>query len=105
VTGPGGTSAITTADTFTYGPVVQSVAPTTGTHLGGTTVTIKGAGFTGTTQVSFGTTVVTSGITVNAAGTQITVTAPAHAAGTVDLTVTAGVNTSLTSTSDHFTYI
>ncbi|MFZ0251530.1 MAG: IPT/TIG domain-containing protein [Acidimicrobiales bacterium] len=105
VTGPGGTSAVTTADTFTYGPVVQSVSPTSGTHLGGTTVTIKGAGFTGTTQVSFGTTVVTSGITVNAAGTQITVTAPAHAAGAVDVTVTAGGFTSLTSTSDHFTYI
>ena len=68
-------------------------------------MTIKGAGFTGTTQVGLGTTVVTSGITVNAAGTQSAVTAPAHTAGTVDLTVTAGVNTSLTSTSDHFTYI
>ena len=105
VTGPGGTSAITTADKFTYGPVVTIVSPNSGSHLGGTTVTIKGAGFTGTTSVQFGSVSVTSGITVNAAGTQITVKAPAEAAGTVDVTVTAGGYTSLASASETFTYV
>jgi len=105
VTGPGGTSAITTADKFTYGPVVTSVSPNTGSHLGGTTVTIKGAGFTGATSVQFGATSVTSGITVNAAGTQITVKAPAGAAGAVNVTVTAGGFTSVVSASETFTYV
>jgi large repetitive protein len=105
VTGPGGTSATTTADKFTYGPVVTSVSPNTGSHLGGTTVTIKGAGFTGATSVQFGSTSVTTGITVNAAGTQITVKAPAGAAGSVNITVTAGGFTSLASASETFTYV
>jgi hypothetical protein len=105
VTTPGGTSATNTVDKFMYGPVVTSVSPTSGTHLGGTTVTIKGGGFSGTTQVSFGTTVVSSGITVNSTGTQITVTDPAHVAGQVDVTVTAGGSTSLANSTDKFTYI
>ena len=105
VTGPGGTSAITTADHFTYGPVVTSVSPNSGSHNGGTTVTIKGAGFTGATSVQFGSTSVTSGITVNAAGTQITVKAPAGAAGAVNVTVTAGGFTSVVSASQTFTYV
>jgi hypothetical protein len=105
VTGPGGTSPLTTADEFTYGPVVTSVSPNTGTHLGGTTVTIKGAGFTGATAVNFGGTAVTSGITVTGGGTKITVTAPAGAAGTVDVTVTAGGSTSNTSAAETYTYV
>jgi len=105
VTGPGGTSAITTADKFTYGPVVTSVSPNSGSHLGGTTVTIKGAGFTGATSVQFGSTSVTSGITVNGTGTQITVKAPAGAAGAVNVTVTAGGFTSVVSASETFTYV
>ena len=105
VTGPGGTSNTTTADHFTYGPVITSVSPNSGSHNGGTTVTIKGAGFTGATSVQFGSTSVTSGITVNATGTQITVKAPAGAAGTVDVTVTAGGFTSLASASQTFTYV
>ncbi len=105
VTGPGGTSALTTADKFTYGPVVTNVSPNSGSHLGGTTVTITGAGFTGATSVQFGSVSVTSGITVNATGTQITVKAPAQAAGTVDVTVTAGGYTSVASASETFTYV
>ena len=105
VTGPGGTSALISSDKFTYGPVVTSVSPNTGNHLGGTTVTIKGAGFTGATAVHFGATAATSAITVNAAGTQITVSAPAHAAGAVDITVTVGATTTNTSSLDVFTYV
>jgi hypothetical protein len=105
VTGPGGTSALTTGDHFTYGPVVTSLSPNTGTHLGGTLVTVKGAGFTGATAVTFGGTSVTTGITVNATGTQLTVHAPAGAAGGVDVTVTAGGITSNTAAVDTYTYV
>jgi hypothetical protein len=105
VTGPGGTSNLVAADKFTYGPVVTSVAPNSGNHVGGTSVTIKGAGFNGATAVYFGTTAVSSAITVNSAGTQITLSAPAHAAGTVDVTVVVGGVTTNTTTSDQFTYV
>ena len=104
VAGPGGTSAVVAADKFSYGPVITSVNPRSGNHLGGTTVTINGVGFAGASAVSFGGTLVTSGITVNAGGTQITVAAPANAAGTVDITVTVGGVTTQTSTLDQFTY-
>jgi hypothetical protein len=105
VTGPGGTSAAVASDRFTYGPVVTSVSPNAGSHLGGTTVTIRGAGFTGASAVSFAGTPVTSAITVNATGSQITVSAPVHAAGAVDITVTVGSSTTLTSALDQFTYV
>ena len=105
VTGPGGTSNVVAADEFTYGPVVTSVSPTTCSHLGGATITIKGAGFTGATAVSFGGTPISSAITVNAAGTQITVTAPAHAAGAVAVTVTVGGVTTSTGSLTQLTFI
>jgi IPT/TIG domain/Glycosyl hydrolase family 26 len=104
IAGPGGASNVVAADRFSYGPVVSAVSPLSGSHLGGTTITIKGAGFTGASAVSFGGVPVTSAITVNATGTQVTVSAPAHAAGTVDVTVTVGSSTTTTSSSDQFTY-
>jgi Putative Ig domain/IPT/TIG domain len=105
VTGPGGTSAVGSSDHYTYGPVVTLVSPNTGSHLGRTTVTIKGAGFSGATAVSFGTAAVTSGFTVNSTGTQITVAAPAGVAGTVDITVTVGGVKTTTSVVDQYTYV
>jgi hypothetical protein len=105
VTGPGGTSALNSSDKFTYGPVVTSLSPNTGSHLGGTLVTVKGAGFTGATAVNFGGVAVTSGITVNATGTSLTVHAPAGAAGAVNVTVAAGGNTSNTGSVDTYTYV
>jgi hypothetical protein len=102
-----GTSATSAADRFTYtastGPTVTAVNPTAGPLAGGTSVTITGTNFTGATGVSFGGTAGT-GIVVNSA-TQITVTAPAHAAGQVDVTVTTPGGTSATSASDHYTYL
>ena len=104
-TSGGSSSATSAASDYTYGPYVTYVSPTAGSHLGGTKVTIVGAGFTGTTAVNFGSVAVTSGITVNAAGTQITVKSPAQAAGKVQVTVTVGLSTtSKTNTSDGFTY-
>ena len=88
MTGPGGTSATSPADQFTYAapptPTVTGISPTSGTTAGGTTVTITGTNFTGATAVKFGTTAAT-GVVVNSA-TQITATAPAGT-GTVDVIV------------------
>ena len=56
----------------------------------------------GATAVSFGTTAATSFTVVNA--TTITATAPAHAAGTVDITVTTLGGTTPKSPADQYTY-
>jgi hypothetical protein len=104
VTGPGGTSTVTASDSYTYGPLVTAVSPNSGSHLGRTTVTIKGVGLTGATAVNFGTTAVTSGFTVNNTGTQITLAAPAGVAGTVNITVTVGGTTTTVGPLDQYTY-
>lgn len=62
-----------------------SVVPATDEEAGGQEVVITGTGFTGVTGVNFGTEAGT-GFTVGS-DTQITVTAPAHAKGVVDLTI------------------
>ena len=64
-------------------------------------VTITGTNFTGTTQVDFGSVSATS-FTVNS-NTSITATAPAEAAGIVDITVTKS-GTSAAGAADHYTY-
>ena len=104
VTTPGGTSATSAADRYTYttGPTVTSIAPTAGPLGGATSVTITGANLTGATAVKFGTTSATS-FTVNSANS-ITATTPAESAGTVDITVTSPGGTSATSTADQYTY-
>ncbi|QRY70412.1 putative Ig domain-containing protein (plasmid) [Ensifer sp. PDNC004] len=105
VTTVGGTSATSAADQYTYvaPPTVTSVTPTSGPMAGGTTVILTGTNFVGATSVTFGATVA-SGFTVNSA-TQITVTSPAHFAGTVDIRVTTAGGTSATSAADQFTYV
>ena len=103
VTTVGGTSAISTADHYTYtsGPVVTSISPTSGPLAGGTSVTITGASLSGATAVEFGTTTAT--VTADTA-TQITATAPAETAGAVDITVATPGGTSPISPSDRYTY-
>src|SRR5580765_4509165 len=74
-------------------PSIATVSPATGSSLGGTSVTITGAGFLPNAKVAFaasgelspptGTSVV-----VAPDGTQITAKTPAHAAGLVDVVVT-----------------
>ena len=105
VTTVGGTSATSAADQFTYvaAPTVTSISPTAGPTAGGATVTITGTNLSGATAVTFGGTAA-SGVTVNSA-TQITATAPAQAAGTVDVRVTTMGGTSATSVADQFTYV
>ncbi len=82
-------------------PTVTGISPTSGTTSGGTSVTITGTNLASATAVKFGGTTAT--VTANTA-TAITATSPAHAAGTVDITVTTGSGTSATSASDQFTY-
>jgi hypothetical protein len=66
-------------------PTVSSIIPTSGPIGGGTVVTISGTGFLTNPTVKFGATVATN---VSATATSITATAPAHAAGKVDVVVT-----------------
>ena len=104
VTTPGGTSATGTADEYSYTPVptVAQVAPAAGPTGGGTSVTITGTGLTGATAVEFGSTAAANVTVVSAS--QITATAPAGTAGTVDITVTSPGGTSATSNADQYTY-
>jgi hypothetical protein len=104
VTTSGGTSALSTADRYTYSPnppAVSGVSPAGGLTTGGTSVSISGANLAGATAVDFGS--VAASITSDS-GTQIVATAPAQAAGTVDVTVTTAQGTSATSAVDKFTY-
>jgi hypothetical protein len=105
VTTPGGTSTTGTPDNYTYvaAPSVTSVDPKTGPTAGGTSVTISGKNLTGATAVKFGTANATN-FTVNSI-TQITATAPAGTARTVDITVTTAGGTSTTGTADQYTYV
>jgi hypothetical protein len=99
-----GTSAIVSADQFTYyeTPVVTGISPSSGPASGGTEVTISGSGFTGATQVWFGAMAATS-FTVNSDGS-ITAYSPAQTAGTVDIRVLTPHGLSPTGSADEFTY-
>jgi hypothetical protein len=86
-------------------PQVQSLSATSGSTAGGTQVTINGlnySGGAGLTKVYFGSTQAASIQILS--DTQILVTAPAHAAGTVDVTVQSGYGTSALVAGDKFTY-
>jgi hypothetical protein len=67
-------------------PTVTAVAPASGPWPGGTAVTITGTNFVSGATVTFGGTAATGVNVVDA--TSITATTPAHAGGTVDVTVT-----------------
>jgi hypothetical protein len=86
-------------------PVVSGLSVTSGPTAGGTVVTVSGLNFSGgagMTQVFFGATPAAS-VTVNGDGS-ITVLAPAHAAGTVDVAVRSPYGTSAPVAGDRFTY-
>src|SRR5450432_1751529 len=83
-------------------PTVTAVSPNRGPDAGGTSVTVSGAGLTGTTSVFFGTLAGTS--IVVGSDTSLTVTAPAHTSATVDVTVVTPAGTSLTSAADIYTF-
>ncbi len=90
----------TSAYTYTGGnpaPTVSAISPTSGTTAGGTAVTITGTGFLSGATVSLGGTAATGVSVVNS--TTITATAPAHAAGAVNVVVTNTDSQSGTKTS------
>lgn len=103
VTGPGGTSATSPADQFTYAPALPAVAslsPARGPVSGGTVVTITGSNLGFATAVHFGT---AAALVTADSATSLTVRSPAGS-GTVDVTVTTPAGTSATSTADRFVY-
>ncbi len=106
VTTPGGTSAITPADRYTYYlPRITQVLPNHGPVTGGNTVVIHGFMFSGTPAptVSFGTGNFSSSVVVASDGT-IHALVPPHTSGTVDVQVTAFTGSSLPTPADHYTY-
>ncbi|HEY4427788.1 MAG TPA: IPT/TIG domain-containing protein [Solirubrobacteraceae bacterium] len=104
ITTPEGSTALTN-DKFKYSPTVSSVSPGKGPLAGGTLVTVTGTGFSTVakaTVIKFGT---TNGNAVSCASTtECSATAPAHAAGKVDVIVTVNKVASPKSASDGFTY-
>src|SRR5581483_11968968 len=99
-----GTTAISTADQFTYlpQPTITNISPVSGPTWGGTTVTITGSGLAQTSKVLFGDTPA-SGVTV-ISNTRITTLSPAGG-GTVHVRVITPGGTTATSTADQFTYL
>jgi hypothetical protein len=99
VTNPDGqTGTGTSLFTYAGAPTVSAISPTGGAPAGGTALIITGTGFSATPSVTLGGTPATGVSFVSA--TTITATAPAHAAGLVDVVVTnpdtqTGTGTSL----------
>ncbi len=104
VTSPLGTASTTAANQYTYAdtPVVSGISPTSGPNGGGTSVTITGSSLTGVTAVSFGTAAATNVIVES--DSAVVATAPAHADGTVNVTVTNPAGTSAAVAADQYTY-
>jgi hypothetical protein len=82
-------------------PAVAKVAPVKGPASGGTVVKITGTGYARVSSVHFG--AQSASFTVDSSS-KITATAPPHATGTVDVTVTNAAGTSVLSTADRFKY-
>jgi len=83
-------------------PSISALSPQAGPVAGGTEVTINGEGFSEASAVSFGG-VPARSFSVLSAGA-ISAIAPAHAAGTVDVSVTAPAGASAITEADRFTY-
>jgi uncharacterized delta-60 repeat protein len=73
-------------------PVIAAIEPSTGTALGGTPTVLTGINMATVTGVTFGGVAATS-FSVNAEGTQLNATTPAHTAEAVDVVVTTTTRT------------
>ena len=101
VTANGQSGSLTSGFTYVVPPTVSSVAPSSGSTVGGTAVTITGTNFVAGAAVTFGSTAATNVVVVS--GTSITATTPAGSAGAVTVTVTvSGQSGSLAS---GYTYV
>jgi len=108
VVAAGGTSAVSTADEFTYlalppAPTVTGVTPSSGSVAGGTTVTVSGTSLATATEIDFG--AGNPGLDLSCTDTSCTVTSPPQSAGTVDVLVTNLGGTSAATPADQFTYV
>ena len=104
VTTPGGKSANTSADDYTYfdAPAITKLTPAAGAAAGLNHVVITGTGFTGTSGVKFGG--VSATYTIDSS-VQVTATAPAGTAGTtVRVSVTTPLGTSPDTAADDYSY-
>jgi hypothetical protein len=109
VTNPTGTSAVSTADQFTYSntpvpvPTVTGVGPSSGTAAGRTTVYVSGSGFlSGISSVKFGAAPASSFYAIS--DNVLQAVSPAHAVGLVDLTVANSSGPSATTSADGYTF-
>ncbi|HXB16197.1 MAG TPA: IPT/TIG domain-containing protein [Solirubrobacteraceae bacterium] len=104
VTTAAGTSAVTSADRYTYrtAPAIRKITPKGGPATGGTSILISGNGFTNATEVLFGSTP-SSHFTVSSSAT-ITAVAPPGIAGKADVRVVTVGGTSPKTKKDVFTY-
>ena len=96
-----GGDATTLVNGFSYqqAPSLASITPTIGSSLGGEIVTISGADFLPTSQVSFGANICT---VINQSATEISCMTPASAIeGSVGVII-FNINTGLTSSSLQF---
>jgi hypothetical protein len=90
-------------ETFvTIAPSIKRVTPKSGTSAGGTVVTISGAGFGGTTEVTFGSTPASEFEVIGT--TTINAVSPPSAGGTVDVRVSVGSTISPVTPKDHFQF-
>ena len=90
----------TAAMQFTYvassAPTITDISPTFGDPAGGATVVITGTGFANDADVTFGG--ATAFVHPGGTSTQLTVTSPAHAAGSVNVVVKNGDGQTATTT-------
>jgi hypothetical protein len=108
VTGPGGTSAVTPADIFTYTSApalaIVAVSPSSGALSAHTQVTIRGTGLAGAVSVHFGATLANFSLTNG--GQTLSATAPVSlTAGAVAVLVTTAKGTSATSPATMFNFV
>jgi alpha-tubulin suppressor-like RCC1 family protein len=101
VTTPAGTSATSSADQFSYAPIVTGISPKGGEASGGTPVTITGVNFAGATAVKFGASNAGT-FKVESENTIKAVSPPGT--GDVEVSVTTAGGTSPASESDLFEY-
>jgi hypothetical protein len=107
VTTVGGTSAITSADRYTFEPApvpaVSGVSPASGSAAGGQLIYVSGAGLSGATTVSVGGSPASNLSSVSDHLVEVT-TPPGTAGATADVTVTTSGGTSPISQADRYGY-
>jgi hypothetical protein len=85
VTTAGGTAGCPDSYRYVDAPTIGTISPTSGSTAGGTVVLVPGTNLSTTTSVTFGATLASFTVISD---TQVSVSTPPHAAGTVDVVVT-----------------